>query len=56
MKVKRGRKGLAVLKLDMEKSYDRMEWRFRLRMLKCFGFDESWIGWVEQYMTTVPSQ
>lgn len=47
MKSKHGQKGLAALKLDMEKAYDRMEWGFLLTVLRCFGFDERWLGWVE---------
>lgn len=38
MKVKRDRKGLASIKLDMEKAYHRLEWKFLLHTLKCFGF------------------
>lgn len=39
------------LKLDMEKGYDRMEWSFLLHVLKCFGSDDRWIGWVKQGIT-----
>lgn len=53
MKAKRGRKGLAALKLDMTKAYDRMEWGFLIQVLKCFGFGERWIGWVQQCISTI---
>lgn len=53
MKAKRGRKGLAALKLDMAKAYDRMEWGFLIQVMRCFGFRARWIGWVEQCILTV---
>lgn len=53
LKVKRGRKSLLTLKLDMKKAYDWMEWRFLLSVLRCFGFYERWVGWVEQCISTV---
>lgn len=53
MKAKRGRKGLAALKLDMAKVYDKMEWGFILQVLRCFRFRKRWIGWVQQSISTV---
>lgn len=53
MKHKRGRKGWAALKLDMEKAYNRMKWRFLLKVLRCFRFSEVWVGWIEQCISTV---
>lgn len=37
----------------MEKAYDRMEWHFILRVLRCFGFSEVWVGWIEQCISIV---
>ncbi|KAH9750075.1 reverse transcriptase domain-containing protein [Citrus sinensis] len=37
-----------VLKLDMEKAYDRMSWPFILQMLRCFGFSERWISLIRR--------
>ena len=28
------------LKIDMEKAYDRLEWEFLHKVMKCFGFPE----------------
>lgn len=53
IKVKRGRKGLAALKLDMEKAYDRMDWSFILHVQKRFGFCDQWIGWIHQCLSIV---
>lgn len=43
IKFKQGRKGLTAIKLNMEKAYDRLEWKFILHILKCFGFAPHWI-------------
>ena len=41
MKRKKGKGGLMLLKLDMEKAYDRMEWDFLKEVLSCVGFSEA---------------
>lgn len=43
----------AVLKLDMKKAYDRVEWDFLEACLLRIGFDEKWVRWVMQCVTTV---
>ncbi|KAA3453378.1 reverse transcriptase [Gossypium australe] len=40
---KRGQKGNFVLKLDMSKAYDQVEWDFLAGMMKHLGFHEEWI-------------
>ncbi|KAK2996151.1 hypothetical protein RJ639_029510, partial [Escallonia herrerae] len=52
MRKKKGKNELMAIKIDMEKAYDKMEWSFILNILKNFGFDQKWIGWVEQYIST----
>ncbi|KAL9666406.1 hypothetical protein QQ045_000737 [Rhodiola kirilowii] len=34
--------GHVVIKPDMSKAYDRLSWRFLLKMLRAFGFSEQW--------------
>lgn len=40
-------------RLDMEKTYDRLEWNPILVMLQKLGFHPWWIGWIEQCISTV---
>lgn len=42
-----------VLKLDMEKAFDRMEWSFLFRISKYLGFHFQWNRMIEQYISTV---
>lgn len=48
-------KGLVLisLKLDMNKVYDKMEWRFLKAVLTRIGFVDSWIQVIMQCVTTV---
>ena len=35
-----------LLKLDLSKSYDKLNWNFWARILRAFGFLEDWTNWV----------
>jgi hypothetical protein len=45
--------GYAVLKLDMSKAYDRVEWDFLEQMMRRLGFDEQWIMLIMECVSTV---
>lgn len=40
------RSGECVMKLDMQKAYDRIEWNFLMRITERVGFNEQWRNWV----------
>ncbi|WZY87458.1 hypothetical protein YC2023_044193 [Brassica napus] len=42
-----------VVKTDMSKAYDRIEWSFLEKVLHQLGFDAIWINWVMECVTTV---
>lgn len=44
---KRKKKVGIVLKLDFEKTYDKVDWNFLFDCLKFRGFYDKWLGWME---------
>ena len=49
----RGRIGDVVLKLDISKAYDSVDWGFLKFMLRKMGFSEQWISWLMLCISTV---
>jgi hypothetical protein len=50
-KNKKGKWHFMFLNMDMEKAFDKVEWSFLLFIMKKLGFDDTWIGWIESYIT-----
>lgn len=50
---KGGRDGLAAVKLDMSKAFDRVEWPFLEKIMLKLGFSNSWVQLVMRCVTTV---
>lgn len=48
-----GNRGLAGLKIDISKAYDRLEWGFIKNMMIRFGFHERWIERIMTFISTV---
>ena len=49
----KGKATWVALKLDIEKTYDRLEWDFIEECLYRLGFHEIWIKWIIECITTV---
>lgn len=52
MAIKKGKHDLMTLNLDMEKAYDRLEWKFLKIMLLNFDFPLTFVHWILQCVTT----
>jgi len=50
---KKGKEGWATIKLDMEKAYDQVNWEFIILILKKFGFNDKFVGWIKECISTV---
>jgi hypothetical protein len=46
------KEGFTVIKLDMSKAYDRVEWNFLLAMMQRMGFDSKWIQLISMCVQT----
>lgn len=42
-----------VLKVDLQKAFDSVDWMFLLAALQRFGFPQQFVGWIEECVTTV---
>ncbi|KAG7547784.1 Ribonuclease H domain [Arabidopsis suecica] len=51
MRKKKGRKGWMLLKLDLEKAYDRIRWDFLEDTLKAAGLPDKWVSWIMTCVT-----
>ena len=52
-KRKGGKDSYMVVKLDMSKAYDRVEWGFLEKIMKKMGFDDKWISLIMKCISTI---
>lgn len=52
-KQRSGNRYLTAMKIDMNKAYDRVNWLFLIKILKAYGFPDSWIQMIHQCISTV---
>lgn len=50
---RKGKQGHVMIKLDMSKAYDRVEWGFVEAMIKKLGINERWIHLILHCVSTV---
>lgn len=50
---KTGKNGSMAMKLDMSKTYDRMEWEFLMKIMERMGFHSRWRDWIYECIRTI---
>jgi len=54
MKTKtRGGEGRVVIKLDISKAYDRIDWGFLKQVMLKMGFNDRWVQWMSMCVESV---
>ena len=51
--MKREKKSGVLFKVDFEKAYDSVDWKFLYYMMGILGFNERWIKWIRACLTSV---
>lgn len=49
----KGDKGEVALKIDISKAYDWVDWGFLRAMMVKLGFNDHWVKWIMQCVTSV---
>ena len=49
----KGNEGGVLCKLDIEKGYDHVNWKFLMAVLRKMGFGEKWIKWIDWCISIV---
>uniref|UniRef100_A0A2N9GNN9 Reverse transcriptase domain-containing protein n=1 Tax=Fagus sylvatica TaxID=28930 RepID=A0A2N9GNN9_FAGSY len=52
-KKRKVKNGLMAIKLDLQKAYDRVNWNFLQAVLRNFGFNDIFVGWIMECITSV---
>lgn len=46
------RKSRMILKIDIAKSYEKVNWTYIRKVLMAFGFEHNWVRWVMALVTS----
>ena len=41
-----------LIKLDLAKAYDRINWPYLIAILRAYGFDQRWVQWIYSFIST----